>query len=59
MEWLGSLFDGELKWPPRWDHQLANRNIACPRVGHSELLKNPENFHLWVDNGWFDFLKGM
>jgi len=58
-EWLGSLFDGEFKWPPRWDHPLADTNIQLRGIGHSGVLQDPEKFALWLDNGWFDILKGV
>ena len=57
--WLGAMFDGEFKWPPRWSHLLANINIAVHGTGHSNVLRDPEKFPLWLDNYWFDILKGV
>lgn len=56
MQWLGELFDGHLGVVRQ--HPLANINCRVPQVGHSKVIYDPTQFHLWIDNGWFDILKG-
>jgi hypothetical protein len=55
-QWFGELFDGHLgivRTTP-----LADRNDFVPKVGHSELLRDPQQYHHWVDRKWVDLLKG-
>lgn len=60
-QWLGELFDGDWR---RWFTggralrvaPLADRNDFVPHVGHSELLRDPAQFHHWIERGWIDAL---
>jgi hypothetical protein len=49
-QWIGELFDGGFRI--RRDAPLADRNDFVANVGHSELLRNPANFHFWLEKGW-------
>lgn len=55
-QWLGTLFDGRLGIIR--PAVLADRNDCIKNVGHSELLRNPQYFSLWLERGWLDLLKG-
>jgi hypothetical protein len=55
-QWLGELFDGKLGVVR--EHPLADRNDFVPKVGHSELLRDPNQYHFWKEKGWLDFLCG-
>jgi hypothetical protein len=50
---LGSLFDGRLGFA-RAEKQ-ATRNDEMPK-GHSDILRDPSLFPLWVDRGWFRYI---
>lgn len=52
---LGALFDGRLGFYR--DMPLADWNDEMPK-GHSDILRDPAQFRAWIDNGWFDFVKG-
>jgi hypothetical protein len=54
-QWLGELFDGHLGIVRA--HPLADRNDAVPGVGHTGVLQDPAQFHLWSDRGWLDWLQ--
>lgn len=56
-QWLGELFDGRLGIVRK--HPLADRNDFVAKVGHSEILRDPSKYPLWIQNGWIDFLKGI
>jgi hypothetical protein len=51
----GAFFDRRLGFYR--DMKLADRNEKMPK-GHGDVLRDPELFKLWVDNGWFSYLKG-
>lgn len=55
-QWLGEMFDGKLGIVR--EHPLADRNDFVPKVGHSELLRDPSKYHFWKEKGWVDFLCG-
>lgn len=56
-QWFGELFDGHFGIVR--ETPLANRNDFVPGVGHSELLRDPAQYHHWIDRGWIDLLKGI
>ena len=56
-QWLGELGDGHFGIVRR--HPLADRNVKLPGVGHTGLLNDPNDFHLWTDNQLIDELKGL
>ena len=45
-QWFGSLFDG--RWGIYRAQPLADRNVAIPKVGHSEILRKPDLFFHWT-----------
>jgi hypothetical protein len=49
-QWLGELFDGHLGIVR--ESPLADRNDFVPKVGHSELLRDSQHFHYWIERGW-------
>lgn len=53
-QWLGELFDG--KFGIVREHPLADRNDFVPKVGHSELLRDPKKYPLWKQKGWLDYV---
>lgn len=57
MQWFGELFDGHTGIVRV--AALADRNDFTPSVGHSGILFEPEDFHLWLDRGWLAVLKGQ
>lgn len=59
-QWLGELFDrrNPFAWRVVRDCPYADKNDFVPKVGHSQLLRDPAQFHYWVDRGWIDPLKG-
>jgi hypothetical protein len=44
-QWLGALFDGRIGVYRQ--HPLADVNRLIPKVGHSEILRDPTQFHHW------------
>lgn len=54
---FGSLFDGH--WGVQRQQAAADRNDSVPHVGHSQLLRDPDLFHHWVERGWVDVLNGV
>lgn len=64
-QWFGEMFDGGWKrWMPGGEprivreHPLADKNDFVPKVGHSELLRDPAQYHYWTERGWLDSLRG-
>lgn len=59
-QWRGELFDtlNPFRWRVRRDAPLADKNDFVPKVGHSDLLRDPTQYHNWVERGWLDLLKG-
>jgi len=55
-QWLGEMFDGKLGIVR--EHPLADRNDFIPKVGHSELLRDTNQYHFWKEKGWLDYLCG-
>lgn len=55
-QWLGELFDGHFGVVR--ETKLADRNDFVPEVGHSELLRDPKQYHHWLEHGWLELLKG-
>lgn len=55
-QWFGELFDGHLGIVR--ECPLADRNDFVARVGHSELLRDPAQYHYWLEHQWLDQLKG-
>lgn len=55
-QWLGEMFDGHFGIVR--DCVLADRNAYVRGVGHSELLRDPVQYHYWLKAGWLDQLKG-
>lgn len=55
MQWFGELFDGH--WGIVRKSPLADVNESIPKVGHSELLRDPQQYHYWVERGWIERLK--
>lgn len=53
---FGELFDGHFGIVRK--HPLADENDFVPKVGHTELLEDPKQYHYWTEKGWLDFLKG-
>lgn len=53
-QWLGELFDGHFGIVR--ECALADRNDFVPKVGHSELLRAPAQYHHWVNHGWLKLL---
>jgi hypothetical protein len=45
--WLGGLFDG--RFGISMKHSLADVNDFVPGVGHSDLLRDPKRFPLWLE----------
>jgi hypothetical protein len=54
-QWFGEVFDGHTGIVR--EHPLADTNDFVPKVGHSELLRNPQTYHFWEEKGWLDLLK--
>lgn len=59
-QWLGELFDqgNPFTWRIVRDCPFADRNDFVPHVGHSQLLRDPAQYHFWIDRKWIDVLKG-
>lgn len=55
-QWFGEMFDGHFGIVR--ETPLADKNDFVPGVGHSELLRDPAQFHYWTDRGWLNQLKG-
>lgn len=55
MQWLGELFDGKLGIVRK--HPLADINVEVKKVGHGGLLRDPQDFPLWLEKGLVNFLK--
>lgn len=55
-QWFGELFDGHFGIVR--ETPLADRNDSIPGVGHSELLRDPAQYHHWLEQRWLDVLKG-
>lgn len=53
-QWWGGLFDG--RWGNRRSMPLADINHVVPRVGHSQILTQPEDLRLWSTQGWLAWL---
>lgn len=49
-QWLGELFDGKLGIVRQ--HWAADRNDCVPKVGHSDLLRDPAQFRHWIERQW-------
>jgi hypothetical protein len=54
-QWIGELFDGRFGIVRK--NPLADANDFVSKVGHSDLLRNPEHFHLWAERDWLDWLQ--
>lgn len=54
-QWLGEFLDGHFGIVRQ--HPLADRNISVADVGHTSLLREPKQFHHWVNHGLVNFLK--
>jgi hypothetical protein len=54
-QWLGEMFDGHFGIVR--EHPLADKNDAVPHVGHSDILRDPVDYHLWLDRGWLTWLQ--
>jgi len=52
---FGSLFDGRLGIVRK--HPLADINEFVPKVGHTDLLRDPDQFHHWQERGWLEKLR--
>jgi len=52
---LGALFDH--RFGIHRKHPCAEKNAKMPK-GHGNILREPELFHYWTDNGWLDYFKG-
>src|SRR5678815_5146950 len=48
-QWLGELFDGHLGIVR--NQPFADVNLGVPAVAHSNLLNDPDLFHLWAEDG--------
>jgi len=57
MQVFGQLFDGYVGMP--WTFQRADLNYIVKGIGHSEVLRQADAFHHWLDQGWLDILKGQ
>lgn len=55
-QWLGTLFDGHFGVVR--ETPLADENAFVPKVGHSELLRDPLTYHHWLERRWLDQMKG-
>jgi hypothetical protein len=55
----GELLDGRWGWRRKFDKpgMAADVNDEMPR-GHGNVLRDEDLFSLWVDRGWFRFIKG-
>lgn len=53
-QWLGELFDriNPFAWRVQRECPLADRNDSVPKVGHSALLRDPLQYHYWIERGW-------
>jgi hypothetical protein len=56
---MGELFDGRWGWRRKFDKEgmAADYNLEMPK-GHGDVLRDPALFPLWVDRGWFAYMKG-
>lgn len=54
-QWFGELFDGHFGIVR--ESALADRNDFVPKVGHSEILREPAQFHHWTERGWLKLLQ--
>lgn len=52
---FGGFFDGKLGIVRAQPH--ADDNQKVPKVGHSELLRNPDHFPMWEQRGWLTWLQ--
>lgn len=53
-QWYGELFDGHFGVVR--EHPLADKNDTVAGVGHSEILRDPAQYHWWEDRRWLDWL---
>lgn len=53
-QWFGELFDEHVGIVR--EHPLADVNDFVPKVGHSELLRDPQQYHWWLEKGWLMWL---
>lgn len=56
-QWFGELFDGHLGIVRQ--HPLADENVCTPGVGHSDLLRERDRYHLWKEKLWIDKLQSV
>jgi hypothetical protein len=54
-QWMGTLFDGKLGIIR--EHPLADRNVRIKDVGHSQLLRDPAQFHHWTEQKLLEELR--
>ena len=54
-QWFGEMFDGHFGIVRATPY--ADWNDFVPDVGHSELLRDPAQYHQWVDHHWLDRLR--
>ncbi len=55
-QWFGEMFDGHFGIVR--ESPFADKNDFVAKVGHSELLRDPAQYHYWVEHKWIDLLKG-
>lgn len=56
MGFLGQLFDGKWFGSRRCDI-VGVDNCEVANISHSKILRDETYMKMWVDNGWFDFLR--
>jgi hypothetical protein len=56
MAFLGQFFDGKFFGSRRCDI-IGVDNVAIKKINHSKILRNTKEMQMWIDNGWFEFLR--
>jgi hypothetical protein len=54
-QFLGGFGDG--RWLKSREATIADENFKVDKINHSEILKKDEKMHLWVQIGWFEYLR--
>lgn len=52
----GELFDGKISLERKF-LLPGVVNISVPGIRHSDIIRDPSKFHLWVDEGWLDAIR--
>lgn len=52
---LGMLFDGSISF--KRENPYASKNAGLVNISHTTILEDKDKFKLWIENGWFDYLR--